>query len=305
MTIEMASKLTTMQQAVSTMQEGQNLTFGGFAHSLAPLAFVREMIRQGKKGFDLTSMGECWAVDLLSGVGAIRRARLSNYMFEGYGRCMNFSRAVESGEMQVEDYSHFGITSRFLAGALGVPFLPLRSMAGTDIERIRSFDSNKMARVNSPFNGEEVVAVEAVQPDVAIVHVSRCDQQGNCQIFGMTSTIDEQVRSAKRVIVTAEEIVDSEVIRKQPELTIIPGFLVDAVVEAPYGAHPAGMYRYYDYDPEHIRCYWELSRTAEGFGRYLDEFVYGTRNHWDYLERIGLRRLFELRADPYLGYAWR
>ena len=297
-----AGKITSAAEAVASIPDGANLTLGGFAHSLTPMALVHELIRQGKKDLDLTSMGECWAADFLAGAGCLKRVRLSNYMFEGFGRCMNFSRGVQEGRIEVEDYSHFGITSRLQAAAMGVSYLPTKVMAGTDILNVTAFDDDKYKITQCPFTQEEYVAVRAIHPDVAIIHASRADASGNTQLFGTTSIIEEQARAAKRVIVSVEEVVPTSEIMRKPELTILPGFMVDAVVEIPYGAHPGGMFRYYNYDEQHIGSYWTASRAAETFEKYLDEFVYGVKDRWEYLGKIGTRRLMELRADPKLGY---
>ena len=296
------SKVVSISEAVALIHDGDNLTLSGFAHSLAPVALVREIIRQGKQDLELTSMGECWAADLLSGAGCLSRVRLSNYMFEGFGRCMNFSRAAQQGDLEVEDYSHFGITSRLFAGALGISYLPTKVMSGTDIVHKKSFDKGKVLVANCPFTDEPHMLVQAIQPDVAVIHASRADKEGNTQLFGMTSIIDEQARASRKVIVSVEEVVETDVIARKPELTILPGFVVDAVVEIPYGAHPAGMFRYYNYDHAHIQYYWDLSRREETFRDYLEEYVLGPRDHWEYLKMIGIRKLMELRADPHLGY---
>src|SRR5574342_103993 len=148
------SKVTTVAEAAARVPDGAHLTISGFAHSLAPLAFVRELIRQGKGNFELTSMGDCWAVDMLSGAGRVRRARLSNYMFEGFGRCPNFSRAVENGSMQVDDYSHFAITSRWMASALGLPSMPVRVMMGTDLVRKKPLDREDIVEAPCPLTGD-------------------------------------------------------------------------------------------------------------------------------------------------------
>jgi len=292
------SKIAALPDVVASIPDGSNLTFSGFAHSLAPVAVVHELIRQGKRGFELSSMGECWAADFLTGAGRLDRVRVSSYMFEGYGRCMNFARAAQEGRLAVEDYSHFGITSRFMAGALGLSFLPTKVMAGTDIVKLRRFDEDKAADVRCPFTDEPYVAVRAIRPDVAIIHASRADASGNTQVFGSTSIIEEQARASKRVIVTVEEIVDTAEISRHPERTILPSFMVESVVEVPFGAHPAGMFRYYNEDDEHIRHYWQASRGADTFQAYLDEYVLGTTDHWSYLEKIGIRKLMSLRADP-------
>jgi glutaconate CoA-transferase subunit A len=295
-------KVTTIEKAVALINDGDNLSISGFAHSLAPLAIVREIIRQGKKNLELSSMGECWAADFFSAAGCLRRTRLSNYMFEGFGRCMNFSRAVQEGRIQVEDYSHFGITSRLYASALGLSFLPVKVMAGTDILNVIGFDDDKYKIGKCPFTDEQYVFVKAITPNVAIIHASRADERGNVQIFGSTSVIDEQARASRKVIVSVEEIVSRDEIARRPESTILPGFMVDAVVQIPYGAHPAGMYRYYNYDSEHIQHYWESSRSEDTAQAYLEEYVFGVENHMEYLKKIGIERLMTLRADPYLGY---
>jgi acyl CoA:acetate/3-ketoacid CoA transferase alpha subunit len=297
------SKIVSLAEAVAGVSDGANMTFGGFAAYFTPLAFVREMIRQGKTRIEMTSVAECWVADYLAGAGVLTRARFSNFMFEGLGRCYNFCRGVERGDILVEDYSHFAITSRLVAAGLGVPFLPIKPMAGTDLMAKRGFEAEKARPFACPFTGESVLLVPAIRPDVAVIHAARADQEGNTQLFGYTSVVDEQARAAKRVIVTVEEIVDETVIREQPEMTILPGFLVDAVVEVPFGAHPTGMYRYYDPDFAFLRDYYAASRDGETFRRHLDEYVFGVPDHWAYLRNLGIRRLMDLRSDPGLGLA--
>ena len=302
MTVGAGGKVITLREAAARVPAGAHLTIGGFAHSLAPLALVRELIRQGTGGFELTSMGDAWAADMLAGAGRLQRARLSNYMFEGFGRCPNFSRAVETGAVQVDDYSHFGITSRWMAAALGLPSMPVRVMLGTDLVRRKPLDRDALVEAPCPLTGEPLLFVRASRPEFALLHASRADAEGNVQVFGTSSTIEEQARAAKRVIVTVEEIVSEAVIRESPDRTLIPGFLVEAVVAAPFGAHPAGMFRYYDFDRAHVEQYVRAGRSAETFARYLEAHVFDVPDHWAYLERIGIARLMALRADPYWGY---
>lgn len=296
------SKVIGLAEAAARIPDGAHLTISGFAHSLAPLALVREMIRQGKGNLELTSMGDCWAVDMLAGAGRVKRARFSNYMFEGYGRCPNFSRAVESGEIEVDDYSHFAITSRWMAAALGLPSMPTRVMLGTDLVRVKPLDRDDVVAAPCPITGEPLLFVRASHPDFALLHASRADQEGNVQLFGTCSTFEEQARAATRVIVTVEEIVPDCVIRERPEFTLIPGFLVEAVVLAPFGAHPAGMFRYYDFDRTHVGQYVQAGKSAETFRQYLREYVLGVPDHNAYLAKIGIRKLMAMRADPYWGY---
>jgi glutaconate CoA-transferase subunit A len=292
-------KIKNLQDVVQSIPSGSHITFSGFGHTLTPMAVVREIIRQGKKNFTMTGISECWAADMLIGAGAIDKLYFSNFMFEGYGRCRNFSRAIEEETIKVEDYSHYALASRFAAGAIGVPYLPIKSMLGSDILEI-GFDDNKYKVDHCPYTDEKIVLVPAVRPDFAIIHGHRADAKGNVQIIGAKAIIEEQVRAAKNVIVTVEKIVDSELIRSNPEFTIIPGFLVSALVEVPYGAHPTGMYRMYDFDSSHIEKYIESSRNRETFEQYLHAYASGS--HEDYLEKIGISKLLDLKTDPFLGY---
>jgi glutaconate CoA-transferase subunit A len=297
------SKLVSLREAVNEIPDGANMTFGGFAAYFTPMAFVFELIRQGKRGLEMTSVAECWVADHLAGAKALKRARFSNFMFEGLGRCQNFSRGVERGEIAVEDYSHFAITTRLVAAGMGVPFLPIKSMAGTDLVAQRGFEPQKALPFACPFSGENVLLVPPIRPDVAVIHAARADREGNAQLFGYTAVVEEQVRAARTVIVTVEEVLEDRLIREHPELTIIPGFMVDRLVLLPFGAHPTGVYRYYDPDFAFLEAYYPASRSEEAFQHYLAEWVLGVRDHWDYLRKVGVGRLMALRADPGLGVA--
>ena len=299
-----ADRVVSLSDAVAGIEDGWNLTFGGFAHLMGPMTLVRELVRTGKRNLDLTGVAECWAADFLAGAGALRRVRFSNFMFEGYGRCRNFCREVEEGRLPVEDHSHFGLANRLAAAGLGVPFLPIRSMAGTDIVNVAGFEQpgEKWATAPDPFGGPPVTVVSAVSPDAALIHAQRADRTGNIQVYGTTAVIEEQARAAKRLIVSVEEIVESSELRRHPEATLIPSFLVDAVVETPFGAHPTGTFRYYQHDPAHIACYYAASRAPDTFAAYLDEWVFRPRDQWAYLDQVGLPRLMALRVDPFLNY---
>lgn len=297
------SKVVSLSEAVSQIHDGANLSLSGFGQSLAPLAFVRELIKQGKGDFELSAVGEAWAVDMLCAAKRVKKIRMSNFMFEGFGRCPNFSKAVENGEVEVEDYSHYGMTARLSAAALGLPSMPVRTMMGSDIEKISGFEQPKFHHVTCPFTGEKTLLLPALHPDFTIIHASCADQNGNVQLYGHGSIIEEQARAGKCVIVTVEKIVPEQLVRRNPERTILPSFLVDMVVEVPFGAHPAGMYQAYDYDEAHIREYLSASKDPEQLNQYLDRYVYGVSNHMEYLDLIGISKLMELRADPEFGYS--
>ncbi len=289
--------------AVRLIEDGDNLTISGFGQYTIPMALVREIIRQKKKNLELTSIGEALAADMLVGAGCISKIRMSNYMFEGLGRCYNFCRGVEQGTIKVEDYSHFGITSRLFAGGMGIPFIPTKVMIGSDIVRLKVFEQEKA--IPYSFKGEKVLLLPAIKPDMALIHAARADKHGNVQLWGPSAGIEHQVKASNKVIVSVEEIVETNVIKNSPELTLIPGFMIDALVKVPYGAHPCGIAGYYDYDEIHFLDYWQRSRHEKTFKEYLEKYVYTPESHWNYLDKVGLKRLFDLRVDPYFGYSLR
>ena len=301
-TTDMTSKLITLEAAVSSIPDGSHLTFGGFGPTLAPMAFARALVRQGIRDLEVSAIAEAWVVDMLVGAGAVRRLRMSNLMFEGIGRCRNVSRAIEEGAIPVEDYSHFGLVSRLRAAGRGEPFATVRSMMGTDLERIAVFDEPKTIQFEDPFSGESVLLVPPLSPDVAVLHAARADIAGNVQLFGVSSAMEAQAGAARRVIVTVEEIVSDRMIRSSPEHTLLPTHMVDAIVWAPFGAHPTGMFRYYDPDSAHLNLYYEASRKPESFASYLESYARGPASLWEYMDIVGIDHLLRLRVDPGLGY---
>jgi glutaconate CoA-transferase, subunit A len=297
------TKLVEMDEAIGVIKDGMSLTAGGFAHSHQPMALTRAIIRRGVRNLTIMGVAECWVAEYLAAAGAIEQAYMSNFMFEGFGRCRRFSEAVETGEIATEDHSHFGMICRLQAAGLGLPFMPIRAMSGTDIIERPGFEdaAAKSRRIESPFGGEAVRVVSPLKPDVAIIHAARADLDGNVQLFGATSVLEEQARAASHVIVSVEEIVSADVIRRQPELTILPGLLVDALVHLPYGAHPTGVYGYYDHDAAHLGEYYQASRDREATDGYLRRWVFEMEDHWSYLDAIGMSSLLRLRVDPALG----
>ena len=205
---------------------------------------------------------------------------------------------MQSGEVEMEDFSHLGMVSRFLAGEMGLPFMPIKSLLGSDI-LVHSAPSTvkKFETIENPWNpGEAVVLLPALNPDVSIVHVQKSDSMGNMIIEGFTTHEPEMVRASKHTIVTCEEIIDTGQIRSDPERTTLPHLYVSAVVHQPWGAHPTSTYRYYDYDADHLRFYQGCARAGGGqFKDYLDKFVYGCESFQDYLEKVGGKeRLWQL-----------
>jgi len=256
------------------------------------MSLVREVVRQGKKDLRVAGQGVT-ELDLWLGAGLVKKLDLTYIGLEVYGTCRALRRAVESGQVEsVVEWSNGGITWRFKAAAMGVPFIPVRVMLGSDTFR---YSAAKV--VECPFTGQKVALLPALILDVGLMHVHRADRYGNCQVEGITGFGFEFARACKRLIISAEEIVPTEEIRKYPDRTLVPYYLVDAVVHAPFGSHPGEMVYYYARDERQLREWVEASKTEEGTRAYLDKYVYGVADYQEYLELIGQERPEELRAE--------
>ena len=255
-----------------------------------PMSLTRELIRAGYHSLRGVGQG-VYESDLFAAAGSFKALDWTYIGLEVYGVSSNLRRAVESGYVEnIVEWSNAALAWRFKAAAMGVPFLPTRSMLGTD-----TFKYSAAKVVECPFTGEPICLLPALILDVGIIHVNRADKHGNCQIDGISGFAAEMACASRRVIVSAEEIVDTEVIRRAPDRTIIPWYVVDAVVEAPFGSHPGEMSGMYERDEEHIRSYFESSKDVEKVKAYLDKWVYGVESHEAYLDLVGRERLEELR----------
>lgn len=275
---------------------------GGFAHIRSCMAFCREMIRQEKTGMHFISSGPTLNVDLLAGGKVIKRMETGYCGIEMIGPAPNVRRRIEEGYLKVEDYTNFSMTMRLYGGAMGVPFMPVKSILGSDIETKSTFKniSKKLAVVECPFTGEVVCLVPSINPDVGVIQVQRVDNEGNVQIDDVATSDADGLKASDIKIVLAEEIVDSSVIRKDPARTVIPGLMIDYIVKVPWGAWPSAMFNYYDYDQQHIDYYAELTRTEEGWEKYKKEWIMPSEEK--IMKKIGEKRLAELKAKKGLGY---
>jgi len=311
------NKIISLQEAVQEfIHDGIHITFGGFTMQRHPMAFIREMVRQEKCKLIIYGHSPGIDVDMLIGAGAVKRVEVAYIGDELFvSPSPNFRRAVEEGSIQWEDYSNFGATLRLVAGALGLPFIPARTMLGSDMITQSGFEPEdrradpkaapqKHVLMECPFTGDKVILLPAVNPDVAVIHAQMVGRDGTVRILGQSYADDFVARAARRVVVTAEEIVSEEFIRQCPEQNCIPFFRVDAIVHVPYGAHPTACHGCYDYDPQHYAVYAEASRAGgDAFREYLGTYVHGASDHWDYLDRIGgTKQLSYLKADPAFGY---
>jgi len=256
----------------------------------APMSLVTEMVRQGVKNLRVAGQGVL-ELDMLLAASRIKELDFTYIGLEVYGVSNCLRREVENGRVKnCVEWSNAGITWRFKATAIGVPFIPVRSMLGTD-----TLEYSAAKVVECPFTGDPVCLVPALILDVGLIHVHRADKYGNAQIDGISGFSAELARSSKRLLISAEEIVDSEEIRQQPDRTIIPYYLVDAVVEAPFGSHPGEMCYNYKRDEPQIREWVEDSKDPHTTESYLDRYIYSVKDHEEYLDLIGLDHLDTLK----------
>lgn len=294
------NKVMDIKEAVSRfVSDGAVVGLGGQNIGRCAMAAVHEIVRQGKRDLTLVGCNLSISMDLLVGAGLVRRCEGGSGNLERFGTTFCWRRKIERGEIEMEDFSHLGMVSRFLAGEMGLPFMPIKSLLGSDI-LVRSAPSTvkKYEMIDNPWNpGESVVLLPALNPDVSIIHVQKSDPMGNLIIEGFTTHEPEMVRSSKHTIVTCEEIIDSRQIRSDPERTTIPHIYVSAVVHQPWGAYPTSTHRYYDYDGQHISFYQDCARAGgERFAGYLKEYVLGCETFEDYLEKAAARnRLLHLQ----------
>jgi glutaconate CoA-transferase, subunit A len=278
----MTSKLMSLSEAITQhVQDGDVLYAAGFTH-LIPFAAGHEIIRQGRKDLVLARATPDLIYDQMVAADCARKVIFSYMGNPGVGSLRIVRTAIESGQIEWEEYSHFGMITRLQAGATGLPFLPMNPTGAGDLER-----ANPLIRtVTDPYSGTKVVTVPALHPDVAIVHVQRADAEGNAQIWGIIGEQKEAAFAARKVILTAEEIVPPEVIRSDPNRTLIPGFIVHAVCHVPYAAHPSYTQGYYDRDNAFYLEWDAISASPERVRTYLAEWVYGVEDRAEYWQKI-------------------
>lgn len=272
------------------VKDGDYIGFELYGTVRCPLSVAREIVRQRKRRLKLVGQG-LMDVDFLVAEGLVSALDLAYVGYEAYGLSPVLRRAVEGGKLRLTEWSNGAIAWRMKAAAMGVPFLPCRSMLGSD-----TFKHSAAKRIKDPFTGMALAALPALILDCGVVHVHRADIYGNCQLDGITGFALEMARASKRLIISAEEIIESDEIRSRPEKTAIPFYLVDAVVHAPFGSHPGETCYLYERDEPAIREYLRAVATAPGAKAYLDKYVHGVADHNAYLDLIGRRRLAALAA---------
>jgi glutaconate CoA-transferase subunit A len=291
------TKLVPLSIAIAQhIHDGDTVYAAGFTH-LIPFAAGHEIIRQGIRELVLARATPDLIYDQMVAAGCARKVIFSYMGNPGVGSLRIVRAEIEAGRLEWEEYSHFGMISRLQAGASGLPFMPMNPTAATDLERANPL----IRRVRDPYSGREVITVPALNPDVAIVHVQRADVNGNAHLWGIIGEQKEVAFAAQRVILTAEEIVDEAVIRSDPNRTLIPGFIVDAVCHVPYAAHPSYAQGYYDRDNDFYLKWDKISESAESVRSYLDEWVYGVKDRNEYWEKLGAETHKRLQVQPRLS----
>jgi glutaconate CoA-transferase subunit A len=283
-----------LQQAVSAfVKDGDIVYAAGFTH-LIPFAAGHEIIRQGRKGLVLARATPDLIYDQIVAAGCARKVIFSYIGNPGVGSLRIVRAAIERGEITWEEYSHFGMITRLQAGAAGVPFLPMKQTAATDLEKANP----SIKRVADPYGGPDLIAVPALIPDVAIIHVQRADANGNAHLWGIIGEQKEAAFAAKTVILTTEELVDEALIRSDPNRTLIPGLVVDAVCHVPYACHPSYAQGYYDRDNAFYLDWDRISQSASDTHKWIDDWVMGVSDRGQYWEKLGPEAQARLQVRP-------
>jgi len=277
------TKLCSLSEAIQNfVHDGDTVYAAGFTH-LIPFAAGHEIIRQGRKNLVLARTTPDLIYDQMVAAGCASKVIFSYAGNPGVGSLRIIRGEIEAGRLAWEEYSHFSMLSRLQAGASGLPFIPMNQTAAEDLEKVNP----NFRRVIDPYSGCEVVVVPPLKPSVAIIHVQRADAAGNAQIWGIIGEQKEAAFAAERVILTAEEIVEDEIIRSDPNRTLIPGFIVNAVCRVSFCSHPSYTQGYYDRDNAFYLNWDRISQSRQAVQQYLDEWVFGVKNRDEYWEKLG------------------
>ena len=300
----LTDKRTTVQEAVARLvHDGDYLAIGGFGCDRIPTAVLHEILRQGQQnlrfaGHTATHDFQILCAGNLTGRGRTLAAVEIAYVvgLEARGLSPHARRVLQSGEVACSEWSNYALAVRFKAAAMGLPFLPARSMLGTD-----TFRRSGAKEIACPFTGERLVALPAIYPDVAAIHVHEADRYGNCRIRGTTVADLDLARAAKHLIITCERLIPNDEIRRDPTQTVIPFFCVDAVCEVPYGSYPGNMPYEYFSDEQHLCAWLKAEEDLDTYCPFLEKYIHGVSGFVDYLQRCGgLERLQHLRSQEFL-----
>ena len=289
----MVDKTTTVKAAIEKfVNDGDYLAVGGFGGNRIPTALLHEIVRQGKKNLGLSGHTATHDGQILAAGKCIDRCDIAYVIgLEARGLSSNARKQFQSGDIKFTEWTNAALSWRYKAAAMGLPYIPARSMLGTD-----TFENSAAKEIICPFTGIKMVALPALYPDVAIIHVPRADIYGNCQIDGPVIADDDVAKASKRVIITTEKIVHTDEFRKEPGRTAIPYWCVDAVIEVPFGSYPGNMPGEYYSDEEHLREWLTVEKDPEAFAAFLDKNIYSCNGFYDYLNKNGgIEKISKLR----------
>src|SRR5687767_5467079 len=290
-------KLVSLHAAVSKyVTDGDSIYAAGFTH-LIPFAAGHEIIRQRRKNLTLARATPDLIYDQMVAAGCARKVIFSYMGNPGVGSLRIVRNAIEKDELEWEEYSHFGMITRLQAGASGLPFLPMNQTGAADLEAANP----NIKHILDPYGGRDVIVVPALHPDVAIIHVQRADQNGNAHLWGIIGEQKEAAFAAKKVILTTEEIVDESIIRSDPNRTMIPGIVVNAVCHVPFACHPSYAQGYYDRDNEFYLAWDKISESADRIQQYLDEWIYAIEDRTEYWKKLGAETHKRLKVQPQMS----
>ena len=292
---ELKEKLCSLEEAASLIKDGSRIYIGGQSVHQHPMALVRELIRKGVKNLTIVGAVSAQDVDILVGAGCVKRIEISYVGLEEFGPAPCFRRAVENGELELREYSEIISFDRFVMASKRFPFFPTREIRGTDIPKYNP-DIKEMV---SPYDGQTYHLIPSAEIDWAILHAPMADAYGNVLYFQnrqQPADLDINVsRVTRNIIVTADQIVDSNYVYHFPHLNLIPRLRTKAVVWVPFGAHCSSCLQVYDQDREHLKYYAQVARDPVEFKKYLDKYVYGVKSHTEYLNLIGIEALMKIR----------
>ncbi|WP_066635500.1 CoA transferase subunit A [Desulfolucanica intricata] len=319
---EIKNKRMSVSEAVNLINNGDSITFSGFTIWRRPMAMIYEIVRQRKKDLHLMEVNSGTHGEILIGAGCVKIWESCWIGHELFGKLgANLARKFKNKEIIVEDYSHVHMLMRLQAGATGVPYLPTWASLGTDIlnpeydmlGRAGLRDGSnpripleKFSYGEDPFYKEgRLIHVPAARPNVCIAHVQQVGEQGTVRVYGQRYSDAEAMKAADTLIVVAEEVVPEEMLRQDPTANLLPHYLVDAIVEVPWGAHPTGCFGYYEVDGAFIKDFYNRTKTQEGFDEWAEEWIFGVADFNEYLDKLGFRRLDSLRPNSAYKYSTR
>jgi glutaconate CoA-transferase subunit A len=294
----LVSKLTTVKEAVERLvKDGDYLSIGGFGANRVSIAALHEIVRQGKKNMGLAGHTATHDFQILCAGKVFNRCDVAYIVgLEARGLSANARKYMESGEVEVCEWTNYTLAARYKAATAGVSFFPIRNLMGTDTFK---YSGAKIGKC--PFTGTNYALVPALYSDVSVIHVHEADIYGNCRVKGILMSDYDLARSSKKVIITAERIITNDEIRRDPTSTFIPYWCVDAVCEVPYGSYPGNMYGEYFSDEDHLREWLKVEQDPEELKAFLDRNIYGVKDHFEYIERNGgIAKMLKLRQKEWL-----